>query len=112
MLCSASVASGALLIRDPPACAGLSITARDFLAPASVGPGSAVHHCVLHRARDTPVLTDRQKLRAPRNDTYIYIRSRRLALPLRILALSSSHSGTVSIHCVPGMLAMNGQSTA
>ena len=41
-----------------------------------------------------------------------YIRSNRLALPLRIFALSSSHSGTVSIHSTPGGLATNGQSTA
>src|SRR5262245_41682473 len=41
-----------------------------------------------------------------------YIRSSRLVFPLRIFALSSSHSGTVSIHCTPGGLATNGQSTA
>src|SRR6478752_3816131 len=56
MLCSASAASGALLIRDPPACAGLSITAQDFLAtpPESVGPGSAVHHCAAPRPGHAP----------------------------------------------------------
>src|SRR5919108_3691977 len=41
-----------------------------------------------------------------------YILNSRLALPLRILTLSSSHSGTVSIHCTAGLLATNGQSTA
>src|SRR5262249_10252068 len=41
-----------------------------------------------------------------------YMRNSRLALPLRIFALSSSHSGTVSIHCTPGLLATKGQSTA
>src|SRR5262249_11270027 len=41
-----------------------------------------------------------------------YMRNSRLALPLRIFALSSSHSGTVSIHWTPGLLATKGQSTA
>jgi hypothetical protein len=34
-----------------------------------------------------------------------YILNSRLALPLKILVLSSSHSGTVSIHCTAGLLA-------
>src|SRR5258707_1034723 len=41
-----------------------------------------------------------------------YIRSSRLALPLNILALSSSHSGTVFIQSTPGGFITNGQSTA
>src|SRR5262249_3846355 len=41
-----------------------------------------------------------------------YMRNKRLALPLRIFTLSSSHSGTVSIHCAAGLLATKGQSTA
>src|ERR1700676_4236826 len=41
-----------------------------------------------------------------------YIRSKRFALPLRILTLSSSHNGTDCIHLVAGSLATNGQSTA
>src|SRR5262245_19328478 len=41
-----------------------------------------------------------------------YILKSRLALPLKILVLSSSHSGTVSIHCTAGLLATKGQSTA
>src|SRR5262249_34758079 len=41
-----------------------------------------------------------------------YILNSRLALPLKILVLSSSHSGTVSIHCTAGLLATKGQSTA
>ena len=49
MLCSASAASGALLIRDPPARAALWVVALS----ESVGPGSAVHRFALHRARDT-----------------------------------------------------------
>src|SRR5262245_14614783 len=49
----------------------------------------------------------------PRNDqkgTHIF--SSFLALPLRILILSSSDSGIVSTHCVPVVLTTNGQSTA
>src|SRR5262245_59926383 len=38
--------------------------------------------------------------------------SSRFALPLRIFALSSSHSGTVFIHSTPGGLTTNGQSMA
>src|SRR5437660_11539917 len=30
-----------------------------------------------------------------------------LGMPLKILALSSSHSGTVSIHCTAGLLALS-----
>src|SRR5215831_8649656 len=41
-----------------------------------------------------------------------HIFSSRWALPERILALSSSHSGTDSIHLVPGGFGTNGQSTA
>src|SRR5947209_18450151 len=41
-----------------------------------------------------------------------YIPNSRLALPLRIFALSSSRRGTVSIHCTAGLLATKGQSTA
>src|SRR5215472_2049494 len=41
-----------------------------------------------------------------------YILKSRLALPLKILVLSSSHSGTLSIHCTAGLLATKGQSTA
>src|SRR5262249_36320766 len=41
-----------------------------------------------------------------------HIFNRRLALQERILALSSSHSGTDSIHLVPGGLGTKGQSTA
>ena len=41
-----------------------------------------------------------------------HIRSSRLALPLNIFALSSSHSGTFFIHSTPGGLTTNGQSTA
>jgi hypothetical protein len=48
MLCGASGASAALLIRD--------LVPRGQAAPKRgrkwVGPGSAVHHFVLHRARD------------------------------------------------------------
>src|SRR5262249_30070329 len=40
-----------------------------------------------------------------------YMRKSRLALPLKILILSSAHSGTVSIHCTAGLLATKGQST-
>src|SRR5262249_21843999 len=41
-----------------------------------------------------------------------YMRNSRLSLPLRIHSLSASHSGTVAIHCTPGLLATKGQSTA
>ncbi len=41
-----------------------------------------------------------------------HIFSKRLALPLRILALSSSDSGTVCIHSSAGGFMTNGQSTA
>jgi hypothetical protein len=41
-----------------------------------------------------------------------HIFSSRLALPLRILALSSSDSGTVCIHSNAGGFMTNGQSTA
>src|SRR6266404_7661507 len=41
-----------------------------------------------------------------------YILKSRLALPLKILVLSSLHSGTLSIHCTAGLLATKGQSTA
>src|SRR3954451_15625127 len=50
--------------------------------------------------------------RAPQRAAGGYIRSSRLALPLNIFALSSSHSGTVFIHSTPGGLTTNGQSTA
>src|SRR6516162_375620 len=41
----------------------------------------------------------------------IYIRSSRLALPLRIFTLSSSHNDTDAIHWVASALSMKGQST-
>ena len=41
-----------------------------------------------------------------------HIFNSRFALPERILALSSSHSGTLSIHWVAGGFGTNGQSTA
>ncbi len=41
-----------------------------------------------------------------------HIFNSRLALPLRILALSSSQSGTVCIHSIAGGFMTNGQSTA
>src|SRR5580704_393331 len=41
-----------------------------------------------------------------------HIFNKRLALPLRILALSSSDSGTVCIHSSAGGFMTNGQSTA
>ena len=47
-----------------------------------------------------------------RLSTALYIRNRRWALPLRILTLSSSQSGMVSIQSTAGWLATNGQSTA
>ena len=40
------------------------------------------------------------------------MRNSRLAFPLRIFALSSSQSGTLSIQRVPGGLGTNGQSIA
>src|SRR3954464_355412 len=57
---------------------------------------------------DAPSISDR----APQRAAGDYIRSRRLALPLNIFALSSSHNGTVFIHSTPGGLTTNGQSTA
>src|SRR3954464_6488435 len=56
----------------------------------------------------TPSISDR----APQRAAGDYIRSNRLALPLKIFALSSSHSGTVFIQSTPGGLTTNGQSTA
>src|SRR3954464_10968060 len=58
--------------------------------------------------RDAPSISDRALQRAPGG----YILSSRLALPLKIFALSSSQSGTVFIHSTPGGLTTNGQSTA
>src|SRR5580704_16853453 len=45
-------------------------------------------------------------------DSQRHIFNKRLALPLRILALSSSDSGTVCIHSSAGGFMTNGQSTA
>src|SRR5689334_22380504 len=58
--------------------------------------------------RDAPSIADSARYRASDD----YSRSSRLALPLNIFALSSSHSGTVFIHSTPGGLTTNGQSTA
>jgi hypothetical protein len=49
---------------------------------------------------------------APARSRRCYSQNNRLALLLRILILSSSHSGMVSIHCTAGLLATNGRSTA
>src|SRR6516165_7610328 len=55
---------------------------------------------------------ERQSRPARTADAQDYILKSRLALPLKILILSSSHNGTVCFHCTAGLLATKGQSTA
>src|ERR1700719_3045751 len=47
-----------------------------------------------------------------RSEQMVHIRNSRLALPLRIFALSSSQSATEFIQSTAGLLGTNGQSTA
>src|SRR5262249_30296864 len=64
------------------------------------------------RAPHTMPRRERQSRPARTADAQNYILKSRLALALKILILSSSHSGTVCIHCTAGLLATKGQSTA
>src|SRR5262249_60720094 len=77
--------------------------ARDALA---IRTKPLVAHREIDERRQNPSLIEAHR-RAPRAEAgqpLGYIRKSRLALPLRILPLSSSHSGTVSIHCIAGLL--------